>query len=160
MDSNTCRSDNWSIISINEFMKASELRIGNLIEWEDESHGIVRVTAIKSYKESEDIIRFEELSGAGEGGAQLDEFIPVKLTEEWLLKFGFKVSENKLVYDHPTPAIPEDEHKDLGTSYPAFFFNKRLDKWMDCHTRVTIQYVHQLQNLYFALTGEELTIKE
>jgi len=25
--------------------------------------------------------------------------------------------------------------------------------------RIKIQYVHQLQNLYFALTGEELTYK-
>lgn len=89
-------------------------------------------------------------------------YTPIPLTPEWLERLGFNVSDNGRVYDHPAPAVPEDEHKDLGKRYPSFFFNNRPEvaKWMDCHTRVTVEYVHQLQNLYFALTGEELTLKD
>lgn len=86
----------------------------------------------------------------------------VPLDESWLLKFGFKRSENMLhSFDHPTPSKPEDEYKDLGQCFPTLFFNTRpeVNAWMDSQTRVTIKYVHQLQNLYLALTKEELCLQ-
>ena len=68
---------------------------------------------------------------------------PIPLTEEWLLKFGFSkygrlnTNDNfKLIYDY-----------DLSTFY--------LDD-----IGLELKHVHQLQNLYFALTGKELTIKQ
>lgn len=118
-------------------MKTNDLRIGNLVLNED--GGVCKLFNIH-----EGYINHK----------------PIPLTEEWLLKFGFTPDERKIVYDHPLPKEPENEHKDLGTKYPAFFMNNRLNRWMDCHTRVCIDYVHQLQNLYFALTGEELEVKQ
>jgi len=64
---------------------------------------------------------------------------PIPLTEEWLTKFGFK--------------------KDDG------FFNKdgvwlTPDFGLDgINPFKPIKYVHQLQNLFFAITGEELTLE-
>ncbi|WP_281225377.1 hypothetical protein [Flavobacterium aquiphilum] len=54
---------------------------------------------------------------------------PIPLTENWI---------EKLKFDH----------------------NHWATKWIlyDMPTPTGIKYVHQLQNLYFALTGEELTI--
>lgn len=124
---------------------AQELRIGN---WVTESN--VTHTGIKTNDKQ---VNIRDLM-------YLDNCKPIPLTVEWLELFGFTPDSHKLVYDHPSPEVPEDEHKDLGKTFPAFFFNHRpeVNSWMDCHTRVTVAYVHQLQNLYHALTGEELTL--
>ncbi len=63
--------------------------------------------------------------------APVASFQPIELTEEWLLKMGFTKSKD---------------------SFNAFY----LELFDDV---LNIKYVHQLQNLYHALTGEELTIK-
>jgi hypothetical protein len=67
---------------------------------------------------------------------------PIPLTEEWLLKFGFK--NNRLgLFD----CFKEVE--DIG--FRIYFIGKHLRE---------VQYVNQLQNLYFVLMGTELIIKE
>jgi hypothetical protein len=72
----------------------------------------------------------------------------IPLTEEWLVKFGFESNNS--------------------TSNFLTYYNERYDYrieiyqngdvWFDELRK--IQHVHQLQNLYFVLTGEELTLKE
>lgn len=73
---------------------------------------------------------------------------PIPLTEEWLLKLGW-------------------EKTSFG-SEKAFRCRGQLiyEEWIDgvYHVRFhatnkRIQHVHNLMNLYFALTGKELTIK-
>ena len=71
-----------------------------------------------------------------------DRFAPIPLTEEWLLKFGFEYSD--LNGDSGLWKIPPFQ---IYGKYNQFIYDYRLD----------VNYVHQLQNLYFALTGEELT---
>lgn len=67
---------------------------------------------------------------------------PIELTEEWLLKLGFIIDNGwfKIGYLKLFPI------RDL-------YYRAIVPITKD------IKYVHQLQNLYFALTGEELTIK-
>ena len=66
------------------------------------------------------------------------------LTEEWLLKFGFeKIKTNNCIYW----TLNNVDIWELNGG-----FANDLD--------IPIQYIHQLQNLYFALTNEELTAKE
>ena len=105
-------------------MKASELRIGNLIQ----------IDIPNSYVES---VTWEIIRDL-EQDPQEDSFKPISLTEEWLKKFGFK-------YDVDTDCY----------HYYNFILNK-LFVMMDIDIHICIKYVHQLQNLYFALTGEEL----
>ena len=69
---------------------------------------------------------------------------PIPLTEEWLLKFGFEYSD--LNGDSGLWKIPPFQ---IYGKYNQFIYEYALD----------VNYVHQLQNLYFSLTGEELTIK-
>ena len=133
-------------------MKASELRIGNLLEFSNNITPSEIITVGRRFFSSASIERED-------GDFDITPYYkPIPITIEWLELFGFTPDSHKLVYDHPSPEVPEDEHKDLGKNFPAFFFNKRpeVNSWMDCHTRVTVTYVHQLQNLYHALTGEEL----
>jgi hypothetical protein len=72
------------------------------------------------------------------------EFIP--LTEEWLLKFGFNKWKDKKIWTCKKVMI--------------YFHAKEEFCFGRASNRTKLKYVHQLQNLYFALTGEELTIKE
>lgn len=65
---------------------------------------------------------------------------PIPLTEEWLLKFGF-IKRYKDCYE-----------------FGKLILNDKF-VMMDIDIHLELRYVHQLQNLYFTLTGEELTIK-
>ena len=69
-------------------------------------------------------------------------FEPIKLTEEWILKFGFKkYSKNFIKYGNIEFYIWK-----IDNSYQI----KALD------VLIKIQTVHELQNLYFLLTKTEL----
>lgn len=118
-------------------MEAIELRIGNA--YRDCTFEEVRF--ITSF--SEDGVYFKD------GFDWYESMLDVPLTEEWLLKFGFvkhgnenryDISKHNLVY---FPDVFEVAHK------------LNLNSW-----RVPqIKHVHQLQNLYFALTQKELITK-
>ena len=70
---------------------------------------------------------------------------PISLTEEWLLKLGFELigSFYRLKKSKLIQIILHDDGLDVCN------YNLYLHQ---------IKYVHQLQNLYFALTGAELTV--
>ena len=87
---------------------------------------------------------------------------PIRLTEEWLIKFGFElVHKGNKHYQIQNPKGYKDSHKihifkTIGDNWHlAFSDTINGDYTPACH----FKYVHQLQNLYFALTGKELTIK-
>lgn len=76
-------------------------------------------------------------------------FKPIPLTDEWLLKFGFeKIENNWKVLDYVCFKLSWERLAGL----VLVFDNESI-------FLPQIKYVHQLQNLYFALTGEELTLK-
>ena len=68
---------------------------------------------------------------------------PIPITEEWLLKFGF---EN---WDINAWINKISLHKQDGVYWHHSYSGHEI----------CLEYVHQLQNLYFALTGEELILK-
>ena len=68
---------------------------------------------------------------------------PIPLTEEWLLKFWFISNPYEDRYEKGSIHI--ECIKTKGETY----------LWIE--NMPHIKYVHQLQNLYFVLTGEELT---
>jgi len=77
---------------------------------------------------------------------------PIKLSEEHLLKFGFKDVSSSL------EKLFEKENFKWHSSTDEVVVEldngmNGFDLWTNC------KYVHQLQNLYFALTGTELEIK-
>jgi hypothetical protein len=74
-----------------------------------------------------------------------EQYNPIPLTEEWLLNFGFiKNSTSWTNWQKPTGV--KEIRVSIHNKY--LFYNGRM-----------IEFIHQLQNLYFALTGEELTTK-
>jgi hypothetical protein len=109
-------------------MEAKELRIGNLI-WFNDAPTLKGHCAVSDV--SDEIIR---TTG---GDAYIDECEPITLTEEWAIKFGFECLLEMAM--------------DISqcSKYDITITTNDLSK----------MFVHDLQNLYFALTNEELTIK-
>lgn len=81
---------------------------------------------------------------------------PIPLTEEWLLKLGF---ENNYPIASREYFISREGRKYyckvIDHYETGFLFI--MDYW---EAGRMIKYVHQLQNLYFAITGEELPINK
>ena len=145
-------------------MKVNELRIGNLI-YDDE--GIFsKVTGMKPL---DNAISCENKNGCYvmidcfTNGKEVstgwllntDSVKPIPLTEELLLKCGFKKIPKNLYVD---------DIRDLRT---AITYQNGIITWNE-DTRMVwvgniavdnIKYLHHLQNLYFAITGEELEVK-
>lgn len=71
--------------------------------------------------------------------------LPIKLTEEWLLKFGWKKDS----------IISEDDAYSFKGE--IVFIGETGVRYFGLTT--ILKYVHELQNLYFAITGEELELK-
>lgn len=117
-------------------MKASELRIGNLI-WDDR-------------KQKAKFVNHRVINDLASNNNPLP-YSPIPLTEECLENFGFIWTESGWYYKEDCP-------------YPCTggVFTLRISKYKDYYTLLDngagpiLKYVHQLENLYFALTGEEL----
>ena len=118
-------------------MKSSELRIGNWVYKE------VGITALEPIKlDLLDIIKH----------SYTDCFQPIPLTKEWLVKFGFDEVDD--YWDNGNLKIYSDWTNDKGV---YFYMDYNRLPTMTSRASIDICYIHQLQNLYFALTGEELT---
>lgn len=132
-------------------MKASELRIGNFVLHD---HGVSSVNMIRG----NDIGLYD--SGLALWGTTIDRVSGIQLTEDWLIKLGLQKLESENEFDKDMYNIYTTSS--TGRSLP-FFLQKCLNGsyspplYHDIHEEIV--YVHQLQNLFFALTGKDLTIK-
>ena len=123
-------------------MNANELRINNWVGWNGPSHyENALVSAI-----SKDEIFFK----CGDSGL-INEIEPIPLTEEWLLKFGFEKIIGKIdIYEKDRLRIW------LGSRGRSLCYLIEEDTTSAHYIPNSIEYVHQIQNLYFALFGKEL----
>ena len=81
---------------------------------------------------------------------------PIPLDEEWLKKFGFEYDD-----DHSDNYHDTNINKELFLSINLDTHNALIGSDYDWTNAVArIENVHQLQNLYFALTHKELTINK
>ena len=120
-------------------MNAKELRIGN---W-------VRIKDVPTTNEWQ----VESIGSLQQVGGQLwsiEELEPIPLTEEWLERFGFRLPAHSWIGDkfHLSEYGKGSKHPNGGIWVVAMNKNNAII--------TEIKYVHTLQNLYFALTGEEL----
>jgi len=116
-------------------MKIEELRIGNYVKHNSDW----------CYR-GEDVYKFQwdtiDWFALGECTLFMENIEPIPLSEEWLLDFGFK--KNKSIW-----TLNEIEI----SSWFTFRFS------LDPLKVQEIDFVHQLQNLYYALTGTDLIMK-
>lgn len=122
----------------------NELRIGNLVMGKHlsvrntiEVYKIARVNWNGSIMVENRIGRFEE--------DMEDDITPIPITEEWLMKAGF---------------VKDGEGDYCKGDFCFRWQFNALTLLLDTgHIKPPLIHLHQLQNLYFALTGQELNIE-
>lgn len=150
-------------------MKANELRIGNYVNSSIEEIGILRVSTINNTYIN---------------GCDIKFLHPIPLTEEWLIKLGFEKEEpyswNGNGHDwqpetNRTECVDfvkdeyfirferwgyesEEQKQWVWSEQVLFYHNEWYARCKDNQVYANINYVHNLQNLIFCLTGEELTL--
>jgi len=126
-------------------MKSTELRIGNYISLVDGRDVIV--TGITNNKVLDGIFT---LIHHNEGSHIPEHTLAIPITEEWLVKLvGKKVIDGNIYKEWDIQGVCFEFTKS-GFYYTA---------GEGINLSTNINYVHQLQNIYFTLTGNELTIK-
>lgn len=126
-------------------MKIQELRLQNLIQYKEE---IVPITGLDlDHKNNGSLVQIKK--GTSKIPVDSEDLKPILLTSEWLCKFGFKESyrsDFRIRYD-----LPNFGKYDFDLSK-----EKILEGFLYFGNYIQCQYLHQLQNLYFVLTGREL----
>lgn len=131
-------------------MDVREFRVGNIV-YDTKDHCKVTVSELDFIAQ---IYKYYE---------------PIPLTEEWLIKFGFESrnegADNTIVIGNGNGSELNIEKDLVSDVYNVLFTrgntrNKVPGIDYDYVYAGEIKFVHQLQNLVHALTGEELTIKD
>ena len=127
-------------------IKANELRIGNKLNFLGDVVTFKNITEIRE----DGIFWIKTFEPKIE--SKNFHFKPIEITEEWLLKFGFKNKngQNRYELKHIGMVLLNDSV--CVTMYDAY---NEVD-----NSLVLLNYIHQLQNLYFALVGSELQLLE
>ena len=123
-------------------MKATELRIGNYVMY----NGVIYT--VESILSSTYLVFLHTLDKEILMEAKMNRIDPVNLTGEWLEKFKFE-------------KIGSHYEKEKLIAFPYIGYGADMslsfsEDWVDLDVRC--DYVHQLQNLYFAIISKELTI--
>lgn len=146
---------------------ARELRIGNLVF---NDLGQLCVIAVVNDIDSFVQVRNRETKNVEE--YTFEQIQPIELSEEWLIKFGFENSgkvpykfilidkETSLEIVDPSTIDPNKE----SIWWVVLFQHDRSGRELnlediDSVSLKSLKHVHQLQNLCFAHTGQELTMK-
>jgi hypothetical protein len=146
----------------------SELRVGNYLNIIDPTEAYkdcpIVVDSIVNYREREVpsntdylISFYSPKANVSHYDMELDAFEPIKLSKKWLLALGFERGGYDLLeWEHPSVEgflLAGINWADA--EWPEYqFLNYKVGKNI-----LHIYYVHELQNLYFALSGKELTIE-
>lgn len=112
-------------------IQSNELRIGNLVYEEAYQGKEMKVIAISLLINPPNSEQF---------------MYPILLTEEWLLRFGYIKGAGV-------------RWAGKGT-FDLFEYRNEFTYKVSDGVELIIKTVHQLQNLFYALTGDELVIKE
>jgi len=124
-------------------MKANEIRIGNYVDCVNKRHN-EKYIEIESVTCEKINVGFREYS--------LSDCKPIPLTEDWL-SLWFVTCDGYAIrnFGQISFVIAEGNECD----FIVLFQSNLHEKYFEI---ALINYVHQLQNIYFALTGEELTL--
>ena len=140
-------------------MKANELRLGNKLFFCNRSHTIMGIGANLLFIEND----FKHTIGPYE----LEDFEPIPIDENWLKKYGFNKIEDthRKIIGKEDLCVYEmwlvDPCNDAGYSvqyYEVFDQLQNTEDYRFVSIEKEVKYIHELQNLYFVLTGRELEL--
>lgn len=121
-------------------LKASDLRIGNLV-YSKETNQLQKITGLTDENPFIDAITFDYTN--------YDEIEAIPLTEEILFDFGYGKKHD--IYYKGNSLL-----RFIGKE--VFYSRGEIDDAEFQEYITSVKYVHELQNLHFALTQRELTV--
>ena len=141
---------------IKDWIDIKELRFGNYVSFTDPSGETINMI-VGGVMPDEILLWFPPNVSSGDkvevsngitirGWQDGPEINPIPLTKELLLKCGFEEEFGGIIYYNRNQGIEFN------------FSNGWCTASRGEYDIVDVQYLHQLQNLYFALTGEELEV--
>ena len=145
-------------------MKENELRIGNYILFPIRTDKGLLLPAIKRRVDAIDcgkVISLNSPQAPSDFEVYVKNCTGIQITKEILLKIGF-VEGNQCYKNAFSIEILKTDFYLRRCSHDGFYWGFNVsEKQLDCELNDVqpIKYVHELQNLYFALTGKELDIK-
>ena len=131
-------------------MKSTELRIGNLVSFGG------RMATVYQVNRSGAVLQYDgdtntEIEGVRRSTVSANDIEPVMITEEILIKSGFYKDEGSIrLYIKHVMNSNIRAFRVLLSNTGLYFPNV---EW-----GVNMAGVHQLQNLYFSITGQELSV--
>lgn len=125
-------------------MKIAELRIGNFVQINGSS--FCKIITIRERYVRLEYLR-DDTNSLHRPLIEIERIKPILLSDNWLIKFGFLKNKSDIRYRHLNSLKIKFNHK-----------NEVIYNYSE--SRIKLSSVHQLQNLYFALTGLELKIKK
>ena len=134
-------------------MEAKNFRIGNFIASSGNPENIETWVIGKVYSISSMDSKFEQIEIETEEEFTWffkDNYFGIPLTEKWLINFGFIGQPCDYTKDKLSVCLKgSDSFHKAGRTY--------YNSWAILEKQPT--YVHELQNLFFAITGTELELK-
>lgn len=140
-------------------MISSELRVGNYVSQSN-----------APFKEGDSVVIITPLNFS-----EFQKFKPIEITKEWLSKFRFKQKSPCFLLGAPFYYLDIEESKRYKFNIHRFIIDVECkDLWLtrgenedsknvediEIMINYNIKYVHQLQNVYYTLTGSELNIED
>ena len=126
-------------------MKAKHFKIGDYIADSECEPYFFKVEEIKKNEQGVLAVYYRN------GSCMSIDAEPIPLTQEWLLKFGFEKTKQTKEDNNIWTFIGSECKFELEQIITFFLYDNKC-------FGTELKYVHQLQNLYFALTNEELTL--
>lgn len=125
-------------------MKGNELRIGNIIYWDSKGkpdNNFLCTHIVKSVDENDVWVQA--------GYVRIERIKPMPINKSKLILFGFYWTDenNEYLELQLTPKIKLTA--DISNNFSTVVLSPKLNE-------IEINSIHQLQNLYYVLTGEEL----
>ena len=123
-------------------MTAPELRVGNIVEYKSKALFVESIN-----KDGINLIGSDDffIYPVYEFG----ELHPIKISKQWLLSFGFRG------YD--------GHYFQINDIIEIYMDRFTFEMWIGVNSNFSIhhvKYIHELQNLYYALTGKELVLAD
>jgi hypothetical protein len=135
-------------------IQLNELRIGNLLKWKSSGGtGISKVSFIENRHQDKTI--YSSPNFQLESASQRVESSPIPLDKEWLDKLEFKFDDINKAWYKKGLVLCLKEDNDLMGSYNLGYF---IDSSYLHKVSVHLKYVHEIQNVYYALTLKEIEI--
>jgi len=143
-------------------MKAKELRIGNFVKLNNKDYHAFEdfypmsdennIWSIENISRSGSLVMYNSLENLYKS-CEVSDIENIELNEKWLLKMGFSKSEKQWDY-----LMRDNNFKyeiNIGFHNISIHISEKYG-YITGSTHPIAKTVHQLQNLYFALTNQEL----